>query len=190
MIAGTGGIRYDIFAGDVTRDDTMIVSPFRDRFYAFSRLNSDEASAVLETMQVFLPGDPRPLPFGSMVATSAPDPELVRGLSLSLLPRPASLLGTNPATSLPHLSFLPLSVCAWMVDVVFGRGDACLRETRGVSYNVTRERVLCVCPVRVCVRVPVCVPPQPEQLYTVICLDFDLSRVRTAVQTATADPSR
>ena len=83
MIAGTGGIRYDIFAGDVTRDDTMIVSPFRDRFYAFSGLNSDEASAVLETMQVFLPGDPRPLPFGSMVATSAPDPELVRGLSLS-----------------------------------------------------------------------------------------------------------
>ena len=106
VIAGTGGIRYDIFEGEVTRDDTMIVSPFRDRFYSFTGLSAAQASGVLEAMDVFLPGDPNPLPFGSMVATSAPDLE------------------------------------------------------------------------------------QPDKLYSVICLDFDLSRVRTAVQNATADPTR
>ena len=75
VIAGNGGIRYDIFQGEVTRDDTMIVSPFRDRFYIFSGLTSAEATDVLDTMHAFLPGDARPLPFGSIVATSAPDPE-------------------------------------------------------------------------------------------------------------------
>lgn len=73
VLAGTGGIRYDLYECEITRDDTMTISPFRDRFYAFRGLTNTEASAVLEQMQAFLPDDPRPLPFGSMVATSAPN---------------------------------------------------------------------------------------------------------------------
>lgn len=70
LVAGTGGLRFDIFAGDLTRDDTMIVSPFRDNFHLFSDLSGDEAIAVLQTLDAAVPGEPR-LP--GMVATSAPD---------------------------------------------------------------------------------------------------------------------
>ena len=50
LIAGSGGIRYDIFAGEVTRDDTVIVSPFRDQFHSFGGLSATEVGAVLDTL--------------------------------------------------------------------------------------------------------------------------------------------
>ncbi len=82
LVAGTGGLRFDIFAGELTRDDTMIVSPFRDRFHLFADLSSDEAIVVVESLGAAVPGEPR-LP--SMVASSAPDPGSLDRYSLIAL---------------------------------------------------------------------------------------------------------
>ena len=71
LIAGSGGLRFDIYGGEVTRDDTMTVSPFRDRFHIFTGLSADEAIAVILSLSAGVPGEPR-LP--SMVASSAPAP--------------------------------------------------------------------------------------------------------------------
>jgi 2',3'-cyclic-nucleotide 2'-phosphodiesterase (5'-nucleotidase family) len=71
LVAGSGGLRFDIYAGELTRDDTMIVSPFRDSFHLFADLSADEAMIVLESLGAAVPGEPK-LP--SMVASSAPDP--------------------------------------------------------------------------------------------------------------------
>ena len=72
LIAGSGGIRYDIFSGEVTRDDTMIVSPFRDEFHSFCDLAAAEVGAVLDALGAGVPGESR-LP--GMVATARPDPD-------------------------------------------------------------------------------------------------------------------
>ena len=70
LIAGSGGIRYDIFSGFVTRDDTMIVSPFRDEIYRFAALTAEEASTVLASLGVAVPGEAS-LP--GLVATARPE---------------------------------------------------------------------------------------------------------------------
>ena len=137
LIAGSGGIRYDIFEGDVTRDDTMIVSPFRDQFHSFVSLAASEVTAVLESLGAAVPGESR-LP--SLVATSSPAPALApeQGQSFDLIALDYDLArvrdAVRAATGDPDRSEIPYrhgeidSTDIWETWVREAWSEGCIRE--------------------------------------------------------------
>eukprot|EP01052_Picozoa_sp_SAG31_P031694 SAG31_NODE_3386_length_4331_cov_2.421786_5_plen_196_part_00 len=75
LILSSGGVRYDIFAGNVTRDDTMIVSPFRDGFNVFRGVDGNTAAATVAALEAGVPGQAGLLP--SFLATACPNTEQI-----------------------------------------------------------------------------------------------------------------